>query len=311
MLKLINVEFYKLMRRWLPYVMLAVLILMLVIAKASSYSGYSSFMSQHPGVEIPHGATSVTITSIIPDSVTDTNPSGVITSIETIYVGQWQEQLVLPDAMDSVLSTISGLGVILVIILAAQVVGTEYGWGTIRQTLIKGVSRRNFLIAKFLTLAIVIIAGVLITVLVGFLIGMLTTALVEGGIDWSFMTWGYLGGLLADIGRILLVLGIYLALTVLLCVLLRSAGTGMAVGLGVYFADSILAGLTSITSGFLKELFRFGIGYNVQQFTTSSTTQIMGEVIRPLWQSSGILLAWGVLFVVAAFYFLRRQDLTA
>jgi ABC-2 type transport system permease protein len=305
MLKLINVEFYKLMRRWLPYVSLLVLILLLAITKISAYSGYSNFMSRNPDAEIQSGTTSITITSTFTGP--DGQPIPGSTHIESFDVGP----LVLPDAMDSVLSTISGLGVILVIILAAQVVGSEYGWGTIRQTLIKGVSRRKFLLAKFLTLALAIIAGVLIIVVVGFLIGMLTTAMVSGGIDWGFMTWGYVGGLLADIGRILLILAIYLAMTVLLCILLRSAGTGMAVGLGVYFADSILAGLTSITSGFLKELFRFGIGYNVQQFTASDTAQIMGEAVRPLWQSSGILLVWGVLFVAAAFYFLRRQDLTA
>jgi ABC-2 type transport system permease protein len=309
MLKLINVEFYKLARRSLPYILLAVLILLLVITKASAYSGYSSFMSRNPGAEIPPGATSITITTA---STTTSGDQGVTIINGTIIDGSdWKNNLVLPWAMDSVLGIFSGLGVILVIILAAQVVGSEYGWGTIRQTLIKGVSRRNFLIAKFLTLALAIIAGVLIIVVVGFLIGMVTTALVEGGIDWGFMTWGYIGGLLADIGRILLILAIYLALTVLLCILLRSAAGGMAAGLGLYFADSIIAGLTSITSGFLKALFRFGISYNVQQFTASSTTQIMGEAIRPLWQSSGILLAWGVLFVIAAFYFLRRQDLTA
>jgi ABC-2 type transport system permease protein len=306
MLKLINVEFYKLMRRWLPYALLAVLLLLMIITKASAYSGYSGFMSRNPGAEIPDGTTSITSTG----TRTFTDPDGnVHDSVYTEYLDIGP--LVLPDAMDSVLSIISGLGVILVIILASQVVGTEYGWGTIRQTLIKGVSRRKFLLAKFLTLALAIIAGVLIIVVVGFLIGMVTTALVEGGIDWGFMTWGYIGGLLADIGRILLILAIYLALTVLLCILLRSAAGGMAAGLGLYFADSIIAGLTSITSGFLKALFRFGISYNVQQFTASSTTQIMGEAIRPLWQSSGILLAWGVLFVIAAFYFLRRQDLTA
>jgi ABC-2 type transport system permease protein len=310
MFKLINVEFYKLMRRWLPYILLLTLILLMVFSKVVSYSGYNNFTAQHPDIHVPPGASSITITSTVPGSVSETRPNG-ITSIQTLNVGSWKSQLVLPGAMDGVLGGILSLGAFLVIILAAQVVGTEYAWGTLRQTLIKGVSRRKFLVTKFLTLAIAILAGVAIALLVGFLIGMLTTQLVESGIDWSFMTWGYVGNLLANVARVLLVLGVYLSLTVILCVLLRSAGTALAVGLGIYFVDSIVSALAMSSSGLLKEIFRFSIGYNVQQFTASFSATNLQEAIRPLWQSSGILSAWMVLFVLAAFYFLRRQDLTA
>ena len=311
MFKLINVEFYKLMRRWLPYILLLVLIALLALTKFGSYSSYVNFKSRNPEAQIQPGATAITATSTatvtitVPGSPGQPFPGGVRTEFFNL------KPLVLPGAMDDVLSAILSLGTLLIIILAAQVVGTEYTWGTLRQTLIKGVNRRKFLITKFLSLALVIIAGVAIALIVGFLIGMLTTRLVEGGISWSFMTWGYIGSLLASIGRMLLVLGIYLSLTVILCVLLRSAGTGLAVGLGIYFADSIISALAMSSSGVFKEILRFGIGYNVQQFTASFTPHNLQEVIRPLWQSTGILSAWAVLFVLAAFYFLRRQDLTA
>ena len=311
MFKLINVEFYKLMRRWLPYVLLSLLILIIVLTKIGPYSSYVNFKSRNPDVQIQPGATTITATNTpigtitFPGSTGQPFPGGI--QIGFFDVGP----LVLPGAMDGVLGAIMGFGAILVIILAAQVVGTEYSWGTLRQTLIKGVSRPKFLITKFLSLALAILAGVVIALIAGFIIGMVTTRLVEGGISWSFMTWGYIGSLLANVARVLLVIGIYLALAVLVCVLLRSAGTGLALGLGLYFADSIISALAMSSSGMLKEIFRFGIGYNVQQFTASSSMTNLQQVIRPLWQSSGILVAYGVVFVALAFYALRRQDLTA
>ena len=312
MFKLINVEFYKLMRRWLPYVSLAVLIFLIVLTKIGPYSSYVNFMSRHPDVQIQPGATAIAATSAANVIITFTSPAGQpfpggSPRIESFNVGS----LVLPTAMDGVLGAIMAFGAILVIILTAQVVGTEYGWGTLRQALIKSVSRRKFLTSKFFSLAIFIIAGVLLAADAGFLIGLVTTKLVEGGLNWDFLTWGYLGSLLASIGRVLLVLGIYLVLTTLLCVVFRSPGTGMSIGLGLYFVDSIISVLATSSSGLLKEILRFGIGFNAQQFASSLFSSNLQQAIRPLWQSSGILLVWGTLFVIAAFYFLRRQDLTA
>jgi ABC-type transport system involved in multi-copper enzyme maturation permease subunit len=305
MFKLINVEFFKLMRRWLPYVSLLILIAILVLSKVGPYQNYRNFTAQHPGVQIQPGVSSVTISP----TVTVSGGSVVNPSYAIINVGQ--NELVLPWAMNGVLTSIFSFGLFLMIILAAQVVGSEYGWGTIRQTLIKGVSRPKFLTAKFLTLGSVVLAGFGIALVAGFLISMVTTNLVSGGISWGFLTWGYLGSLLVEIGRLLLILGAYLVMVVLFSVLLRSAAAGIGVGLGFYIGDSILGGLANNGAGWVRALARFDIGYNSQQLSASFISFGQQANIRPVWQSSGILLAYVVVFVALAFYVIRRQDLTA
>jgi ABC-type transport system involved in multi-copper enzyme maturation permease subunit len=306
MLKLIKIEFYKLRRRWLPWVSLLMLLAFILLVKIGPFSSYlqSKSMSSgsQPGVTIVQSSPSgvpVTIT-VSPGA----NPPGAV------YVSGWQNQLVLPGAMDGVLGVALSFGAVLAVVFAAMVTGSEYNWGTLRQTLIKGVSRNRFLTAKFLTLALAVIAGVVLTVIAGLLISMATTQIVSGGINWGLMTVGYIGDLLANMGRILLILGAYVVLTILLSVLFRSSATGMALGLGVYFVDTILSSIAAGSSGFFKSLLHFGISYNAQQLSAPFAATLQ-DLIRPVWQSSGILLAWGVLFVAVAYYAVRRQDLTA
>ena len=49
-----------------------------------------------------------------------------------------RERFVLPDSLANAIGVGSNVGVILVMILAASVMGAEYGWGTIRTTLTVG-----------------------------------------------------------------------------------------------------------------------------------------------------------------------------
>ena len=58
----------------------------------------------------------------------------------------------LPDSLANAIGLGSNVGVILVMILAASVMGAEYGWGTIKTTLTKGAGRWQFPGAKALAL---------------------------------------------------------------------------------------------------------------------------------------------------------------
>jgi hypothetical protein len=109
MLKLIGAEFFKLRKRWMPYFLLLVL---LAIGAPPVLVNY------------------ITITTLFGQL----NDGGGI-----------QVLLVLPDAMENVFNAVPGLGMFLTVFLSASVIGTEYGGGTLRQTLAKGVSRNNYL----------------------------------------------------------------------------------------------------------------------------------------------------------------------
>jgi ABC-type transport system involved in multi-copper enzyme maturation permease subunit len=295
MFRLIGVEFFKLKRRWLPYILLIVLLLSVVLAIMGAYFSYQSWEDHSSDTQIIDG----------PD-ITIIAPGG---GIPTAMIEMWKEQLVLPTSMEGVFRSIQGLGTFLVIILAASVVGTEYRWGTLRQMLI-GTGRPRYLGAKVLALAIAAIAGVIIAVIVGFIIGIITTILVEGGVNWDFLSINYIGNLFASMGRTLLILGVYLTLAFFLTTLLRSSISGMAIGLVFIIAESAIIAIFSNSTGWLTDIAPYTIGYNVQELATLNLPD-MRESTTPWWQSAGILLTYGLAFLAAAFYFFRRQDITA
>ncbi len=311
MLRLIGVEFFKLKRRWLPYILLIVLLASVGLAIMGAYFSYQSW-EDHPDTQIINGPD---ITIIAPGpggpgeepDITIIAPGG---GIPTTMIEMWKEQLVLPTSMEGVFRSIQGLGTFLVIILAASVVGTEYRWGTLRQILAKGTSRPRYFGAKVLALAIAVMAGVMIAVIVGFIIGIITTMRVEGGVNWDFLSINYIGNLFASIGRALLILGVYLTLAFFVTTLLRSSTSGMAIALVFIIAGSAIAALLSNSIGWLADIAPYTIGFNVQELMALNAPG-MRESLAPWWQSAGILLTYGLAFLAAAFYFFRRQDLTA
>ncbi len=312
MLRLIGVEFFKLKRRWLPYILLLVLLAFMVVTVLGAYFSYQTWIDQYPDTQIIDGPVTqgeepdITIIAPGPGAPGERIEwPGMVSPIE-----MWKESLVLPTSMEGVFRSIQGLGTFLVIILAASVVGTEYRWGTLRQMLAKGTSRPRYLGAKVLALAIAVMAGVIIAVIVGFIIGIITTILVEGGVNWDFLSINYIGNLFASMGRTLLIFGVYLTLAFFFTTLLRSSTSGIAIGLVLIFAETIIIGILSNSTGWLADITPYTIGFNVQELTALNSPG-MRESTTPWWQSAGILLTYGLAFLAAAFYFFRRQDLTA
>jgi len=269
MLNLIRVEFFKLRKRWMPYVLLLVLLASILIPLVVSYIHYQSEVSEYP------------------------DP-------------MWQETLVLPTAMEGVFNSVPGLGMILVAILAASAVGTEYGWGTLRQTLARGTSRPRYLTSKLLSIAIIAFIGVMIAVAVGLIATIITSMLVEGGIEWG----SFIGYFIASLGRTLLVLVVYISMATLFSVLLRSSALGIMVTIAWIIGDSIIGGLLSMSTGWLADISQFMISFNTSELLTLNSLSPHNDVTS-WWQSTGVLLAYSTVFIAASFYRFQRQDLTA
>jgi ABC-type transport system involved in multi-copper enzyme maturation permease subunit len=148
MLNLIRVEFFKLRKRWMPYVLLLVLLASILIPIVVSYINYQS-------------------------------------DVDGFQIAEWKEMIVLPDAMQNVFNSIPGLGIILVAIMAASTIGNEYAWGTLRQTLVRGTSRPRYLTSKLLSIGIAAFIGVLIAIAVGLIATIITSMVIEGEIIWG------------------------------------------------------------------------------------------------------------------------------
>jgi len=260
MLRLIGIEMFKLRKRWMPYVMLLLLLATILLPLLVRY--------------------------LSEDTQAD--------------------MLVMEDAMINIFTSIPMLGIFLVIILTASMIGAEYGWGTLRQTLSRGTSRNKYLTSKLLAITIVVVGGVLIAVLIGLIANIIAGMLVEGAIDWG----GFSEHFLASLGRTLLILATFMSMASFFAILTRSFATGMALTVAWYIGEQIIAGLLSIGSGWLDEVPRYFISYNVSNLINLNTSISFIET-EPWWQSCAILLAYIVVIITAAYYFFRRQDLTA
>ena len=131
-------------------------------------------------------------------------------------------------------------GPFIAVILAAAVMGGEYGWGTLRPVLSRGAGRWPFLTSKvavvmLFTIALLVILSVVIMIN-GFIAEGVLTADPEaegyGTISWI--------DLLAQFGRMIYAFLPYIMLALFLVVLTSSNGVGVGLAMGYYIAETVI-----------------------------------------------------------------------
>jgi ABC-type transport system involved in multi-copper enzyme maturation permease subunit len=144
-MNLVRWEWFKLRRRWMPWIILAVL---LVYSQLGVWVNYLSYRTQ------PDGETYASFT--LPHSI--------------------------PSALNAACSDI---GIILTLILTASVIGTEYQWGTLRPVLAKGTGRWQYLTSKVLLLWVLAVGTLLIIMAVTTASSLVAGALAGGAPEGS------------------------------------------------------------------------------------------------------------------------------
>src|SRR6478672_2624005 len=82
-------------------------------------------------------------------------------------VRQFRLHLGLPGIFGAVLGHVNGVGGICAIALAAGMIGSEYSWGTLRTQLARRPNRGRYLLAKIVGLLLALLAGILLALLLG------------------------------------------------------------------------------------------------------------------------------------------------
>jgi ABC-type transport system involved in multi-copper enzyme maturation permease subunit len=154
-------------------------------------------------------------------------------------------------------------GPFIAVILAAAVLGGEYGWGTLRPVLSKGAGRWPFLASK-VTVVVLVTASVLIilsiTVMIsGFIAEAILTAdpQAEG---YGVISWV---DLLALFGRMIYGFLPYIMLALFLVVLTTSNGVGIGLSLGYYIAETIILVPILAIFDWSDQVFAYLLGPNV------------------------------------------------
>jgi ABC-2 type transport system permease protein len=285
-LRLLRSEIYRLRRRWMPWVVLLIIVLagvgiyllVYVAAQAQLQAVRSGAIPSQPGAE---QAMNEALRELRPDRV---QGFGV--------------------------QIVSGFGSVMLILFGASHIGTEFGWGTLRTLLAHGAGRGAFLGAKVLSLALYAALFVFVGV-VAAIVGSYVVAAIAGA-DASGLDVGAIANAAARAYYTFLP---YMALALVIAVWSRSAGAGIAAGLLVYFAEGLVAQLLVSLNRDYATIVNYGLSRNVGALVRAAagTTSIPdpSAIALPDQAQAALLLGiYTVVFLVLAYWRLRSRDVT-
>ena len=200
MLRLLRSDLYRLVRRWMPWIMLALIV---ITAFVFYFLIWVSVNAQIQAVK----------------SGTIPAPPGGIGPLEETL------REVAPDRVAEFgVSIVGGLGSVMLIVFAASHVGTEFGWGTFRTLLAHGATRAGFLMSKAISLFLYalgfMIVGTIAAIAASYTVSAMAGISFGNGVD------------VADVARVAGKTGYtflpYMALALAIAVWSKSAGAGRA-----------------------------------------------------------------------------------
>jgi ABC-2 type transport system permease protein len=285
--RLISAELFKLRKRSMPFILLAVLVGILVIIYLLLLAISNVNLAQFGGANA-HGMENIS------------------------------KLLGLPIAIPVALSMLASFGGVLSVILMASTVGNEYNWRTIRTMLISSESRTKLLIAKLVAVILYVFLGMLIGVVVGFIMSMITTAIGGYSFDFSFFNGSYAWDQFLQFWRTMYSLAPYVLLGFLFAIVGRSAMPGIALGIGVFFLESIITAFMTLAGGWIADVPNYLLAANVRALSTSSSLPQDigsgfggGSTAMPSLEHAFLTLGiYSVVFLALGFYLFRKRDVT-
>ncbi len=269
-------EWYKLRRRWLPWIMLA---LMLVVSQAYVWGSYAFNRS---------------------------------TQSSDAY-----SNFTLPGSIPNALGLVHGIGIFLIVILTASVLGTEYRWRTLRSILARGTGRWQYLASKVMLLALLVGAALLVVTALAAVSSLIAAALAGDAPVGSSSEARWIDVPIA-LGKGWFGLLPYIALTGFFTVLTTSSAAGTAISLVYYYAESIIAAIFLNVFTWFETVASYLLGRNVTAWMTSGDDGMAVNFIfgGRFGTFPGALHAFLVLMVYIlalgglALWLFRRRDLT-
>ena len=225
---------------------------------------------------------------------------------------------VLPIGLANGLAVVHFVGLILVLILASSMMGSEYGLGTLRAVLVKGVDRWHILASKALLLTLVAAAAMVIAMVPLAVSGMVATSLVPDGLELTEP--GRWSTVLVMFGKVLYALLPYIALALFLAVLTSSTTFGIAIAIGYIFAEGIVIsflGTRFDRFDWFQNVLDFMLGPGVAGWLTETGVRATGQdaAFFPLDKVQSNLRAFFVIlaYIVAlgggAIWLIQRKDI--
>ena len=226
---------------------------------------------------------------------------------------------VLPASLSGILDLIQYLGAVVLGIFAASAVATEFAWGTVRQALVRGQTRTQFLTAKLLGLALIGALGFLLVLSLALMFSGIVTALEGRHVSGPSVGDGVLMVLRAAFS-----IAPYLLLSFCLAVVGRSTTLGAGGILIFVIAESIVLGVLGGIGGAAADARAFLLGHNVSALLAvgrpEGSEQFVSLAPRPSPPLSElpdpavaalVVAVYCLMFLAIAYAVFQRRDLTS
>ena len=318
---LIRWEWFKMQRRWMPWVLLAIMVLFSQLVLWVSFATYTGAESATGPTlrdfgDGPGGGQQTTI------DCTQSDAPGAAVELREICA-QWRmdyaEELqdmrnnfTLPGALVNALTLAQGVGLLMVAILTASAIGTDYGWGTLRSALARGTGRWQYLAAK-LGLMALWAGGALVIVAVLASISAAIAGSLAGGDLSGTASWM---DSLEAFGRMWIALLPYIGLAAFVGVLTGSAAAGIGISLAYQFTENIAVAILINVVSWFHNVADFLLARNISAWTTGGSGGGGGPFVGELgsvpgqWHALAVLAVYTVVLCAIAFWLFPKRDVT-
>ena len=222
---------------------------------------------------------------------------------------------VMPASISNGLGAAAFMGIVLTMVLAASVMGTEYSWGTLRTSLVSGVSRRKFLAVQGCDTAV---SGCRRPISYGPGAG-----LDQPSVHLPDPARGRGMGRIPGTGlRVFVMFGKvfygivpYLMLAVFIAVLTSSTGMGIGIAMGYYMIEAIVTGILVSAFDWFEPVSNFILGPNVAAWLSHDdviqvTLGIRADGDLGTLHYFSVILAYTLALGAAAFWRFEHKDVT-
>ena len=339
-LGLVRWEWFKIRRRWLPWILLAVAIL---IAQALLWGFYAAFhlTDGSIGSLIPpyeyasnQGVIEVTCEELLQGDVLEQKTSGLSPQEQDEFFSGLQDWtpscegyttsdesrafFTLPTSAPLSLFMLfsfetGAFGIILLLILTASAMGSEYGWGTLRASIASGPGRAQFLASKMLAMVLIGVGAILVIVLVTALTSLLAQLIPPAEHGSIFISEGWRDAFIF-LGKTIYAIIPFVAIATFLTILTQSSAAGIGLSLGYLIVEwMVLPPILRINDTFEK-INEGLLNQNVIEWMFAGNTQAAEtlDVARTPDTLQGflVILAYIAVFTAAAFWLFLRRDIT-
>ena len=338
-LRLTRWEWFKLRKRWMPWILLGIIVLISQLPLWGSFLAYhnETIRSFFSGASF-YSASTLTDDGIVSIELTcDDVAEGRVAEKVAALPEDFQERLgddirefredcagfavleefregfTLPSSITGGIEVAYLVVGILILILTGSVAGSEYGWGTLRNALTRGVGRWQLLASK-LFLLLLLGAGGLFVVAVLITISSLIAAVISPDEAGGLFGSGQWSEVAVMFGKAVYGMVPYITLATFLAVLSQSSSKGISLATGYYVIELVTAPIFLLIPRF-QSVPDYLIGQNVNVWM-SQTAVFSAEVTSdgvPLEQPDtlhafSVLLTYILVLGLATFWLFQRRD---